>query len=81
MVWGVIACNRRSPIVLLCGTMAAQLYAYDILQPHTVSLKQWFPGAIFQQDNARPHTARFQKTVSALLLPSLPCPIPKFISN
>ncbi|GFT21544.1 transposable element Tcb1 transposase [Trichonephila clavipes] len=38
--------------------MAAQRYAHDILQPRVLPLKQRLPGAIFQQDNARHHTAR-----------------------
>ncbi|GFS65333.1 HTH_Tnp_Tc3_2 domain-containing protein, partial [Trichonephila clavipes] len=32
MVWGVIACNTRSPLVLIRGTMSAQRYVHDILQ-------------------------------------------------
>ncbi|GFS75992.1 transposable element Tcb2 transposase [Trichonephila clavipes] len=32
-------------------------YVHDILQPHVLPLMQWLPGAIFQQDNARPHTS------------------------
>ncbi|GFX09424.1 transposable element Tcb2 transposase [Trichonephila clavipes] len=58
MIWGVIAYNTRSPLVLIRGTMTAQRYVHDILQPHVLPLMQWLPEAIFQQDNARPHTAR-----------------------
>ncbi|GFX80168.1 uncharacterized protein TNCV_2108121 [Trichonephila clavipes] len=58
MVWGAIAYNTRSPLVLIHGTMTAQRYVHDILQPHVFPLMQWLPGAIFQQDNARPHTAK-----------------------
>ncbi|PRD25954.1 UNVERIFIED_CONTAM: Transposable element Tcb2 transposase [Trichonephila clavipes] len=58
MVWSVIAYNTWSPLVLILGTMTAQWYAHDILQPHVLPLIQWIPGAIFQQDNARSHTAR-----------------------
>ncbi|GFY29314.1 transposable element Tcb1 transposase [Trichonephila clavipes] len=36
---------------------------------------QWFPEAIFQQDNAWPHMARVSQD------PSLACPIPRFVSN
>ncbi|GFV37184.1 RNase H domain-containing protein [Trichonephila clavipes] len=56
MVWGVIA--YRSPLVLIRATMTAQRYVHDILQPHVLPLMQRLPGAIFQQDNAWPHTAR-----------------------
>ncbi|GFW43148.1 transposable element Tcb2 transposase [Trichonephila clavipes] len=58
MVWGVIAYNTRSPLVLTRGTMTAQRYVHDILQPHGLPLMQRLSGAIFQQDNARTHTAR-----------------------
>ncbi|GFW31458.1 transposable element Tcb2 transposase [Trichonephila clavipes] len=58
MVWCDIAYNSRSPLVLIRGTMIAQLYVHDILQPHMLPLMQRFPGAIFQQNNAQSHTAR-----------------------
>ncbi|GFX91802.1 transposable element Tcb2 transposase [Trichonephila clavipes] len=58
MVWGVIAYDTRSPLVLIRGTMTAQWYVQDILQPHGFPLMQRLPGAIFQQDTARPHVAR-----------------------
>ncbi|GFS78161.1 transposable element Tcb1 transposase [Trichonephila clavipes] len=38
--------------------MTAQRYVHDILQPHVLPLMQRLPVAIFQQDNAQPHTAR-----------------------
>ncbi|GFX80669.1 transposable element Tcb1 transposase [Trichonephila clavipes] len=41
--------------------MTAQRYVHEILQPHMLSLMQWLLGAIFQQDNARPHTARVSR--------------------
>ncbi|GFV59864.1 uncharacterized protein TNCV_4739921 [Trichonephila clavipes] len=48
--------------------MTAQRYVHDILHPHVLPLIQWLPGAINQQDNARPHTTRVSST---LLLPFL----------
>ncbi|GFT62575.1 transposable element Tcb1 transposase [Trichonephila clavipes] len=57
-LWGAIAYNTRLPLILIRGTMTAQRYVHDILQPHVLPLMQRLPGAIFQQDNARPHTAR-----------------------
>ncbi|GFX82882.1 transposable element Tcb2 transposase [Trichonephila clavipes] len=59
MVWGATVYNTRSPLVLIRGTMTAQ--RYDILQPHVLTLMQRLPGAIFQQDNARPHTAKVSR--------------------
>ncbi|GFV95302.1 transposable element Tcb2 transposase [Trichonephila clavipes] len=60
MVWGATAYNTRSlsSLVLTRGTMTAQRYVYDILQPHVLPLMQQLLGAISQQENARPHTAR-----------------------
>ncbi|GFV19037.1 transposable element Tcb2 transposase [Trichonephila clavipes] len=37
--------------------MTAQRYVHDILQPHVLPLMQRLRGAIFKQDNDRPHTA------------------------
>ncbi|GFU90897.1 transposable element Tcb1 transposase [Trichonephila clavipes] len=43
---------------------------------------QWLLGAIFQQDNDRPHTARvFTRLSPQCYYPSLACPIPRFVSN
>ncbi|GFU39272.1 transposable element Tcb2 transposase [Trichonephila clavipes] len=58
MVWGAIAYNTRSSLVLIRGTIRAQRYVHGILQPHVLPLMQRLPGAIFQQDNARLHKAR-----------------------
>ncbi|GFX40106.1 transposable element Tcb2 transposase [Trichonephila clavipes] len=58
MVCGDIAYNTRSPPVLIRSTMTAQQYVHDILQPHVLPLMQQLPGAIFEQDNVRPYTAR-----------------------
>ncbi|GFY17698.1 transposable element Tcb2 transposase [Trichonephila clavipes] len=52
MVWGAIGYNTRSPLVFIRGTITAQRYVHDILQPHVLPLMQRLPGAIFQQDNA-----------------------------
>ncbi|GFY22525.1 transposable element Tcb2 transposase [Trichonephila clavipes] len=40
------------------GTLTGQRYADYILRPHVGPFLNGHPGAIFQQDNARPHTAR-----------------------
>ncbi|GFY14561.1 kunitz-type serine protease inhibitor bitisilin-3 [Trichonephila clavipes] len=78
IVWGSMAYNTRSPLVLIRGTMTAQRYVHGILNPHVLPLMQRLPGAIFQQDNSQPRMAR----VSPLCYyPSLACPIPRFVSN
>ncbi|GFV34357.1 DDE_3 domain-containing protein [Trichonephila clavipes] len=40
------------------GALTGQRYVDDILRPHVRPFLNGLPGAIFQQDNARPHTAR-----------------------
>ncbi|GFV57625.1 transposable element Tcb2 transposase [Trichonephila clavipes] len=54
--------------------MADQWYVHDILQPHVLPLMQRLPGAIFQQDNARPHTARVSQDclLAVTILPCIP---------
>ncbi|GFW31621.1 transposable element Tcb2 transposase [Trichonephila clavipes] len=58
MVWGAIAYDSRSTLIKMRGTLTGQRYVDDILRPHVGPFLNGLPGAIFQQDNARPHTAR-----------------------
>ncbi|UYV71413.1 hypothetical protein LAZ67_8003051 [Cordylochernes scorpioides] len=43
------------------GTMTAQRYVFDVLRPVTLPYLQGVPNALYQQDNARPHTARISQ--------------------
>ena len=56
-VWGAISNTGRSQLVRVQGNRTAAQYIQDILQPLVLPLMD-NPGAVFQQDNARPHTAR-----------------------
>ncbi|GFW09908.1 transposable element Tcb1 transposase [Trichonephila clavipes] len=58
MVWGAIAYDSRSTLIVMRGTLTGQRYVEDILRPHVGPFLNDLLGAIFQQDNARPHTAR-----------------------
>ncbi|GFW09721.1 DDE_3 domain-containing protein [Trichonephila clavipes] len=40
-------------------TLTGQRYVHDILRSHVGPFLNGLPWAIFQQDNARPHSARF----------------------
>ncbi|GFT55681.1 DDE_3 domain-containing protein [Trichonephila clavipes] len=40
------------------GTLMGQRYVDDILRLHVEPFLNGLSGAVFQQDNARPHTAR-----------------------
>ncbi|UYV70784.1 Transposase [Cordylochernes scorpioides] len=61
MVWGAIAYDSRSPLLRIQGTMTAQRYVDDVLRPVTLPYLQGLPNALYQQDNARPHTARISQ--------------------
>ncbi|UYV83825.1 hypothetical protein LAZ67_X000316 [Cordylochernes scorpioides] len=58
MVWGAISYDSRTPSVVIPGTLTAQRYVDDILRPVLLPFLSHHPGLTFQQDNARPHTAR-----------------------
>ncbi|UYV63899.1 hypothetical protein LAZ67_2005919 [Cordylochernes scorpioides] len=45
----------------IMGTITAQRYVDDVLRPVTLPYLQGVPNALYQQDNARPHTARISQ--------------------
>ncbi|GFY09660.1 uncharacterized protein TNCV_381551 [Trichonephila clavipes] len=59
--------------------MTAQRYVHDMLQPHVLPIIQRLLGAIFLQDNYRPHTTRVSqdwlRTVTTIPWPS------RYLSN
>ncbi|UYV75724.1 hypothetical protein LAZ67_13001148 [Cordylochernes scorpioides] len=61
MVWGAIAYDSRSPLLRIQGTMTAQRYVDDVLRPVTLPYLQGVLNALYQQGNARPHTARISQ--------------------
>ncbi|UYV71877.1 hypothetical protein LAZ67_9000828 [Cordylochernes scorpioides] len=61
MAWGAIAYDSRSPLLRIQGTMTAQRYVDDVLRPVTLPYLQGAPNALYQQDNARPHTTRISQ--------------------
>ncbi|GFV61201.1 transposable element Tcb1 transposase [Trichonephila clavipes] len=75
MVWGAIAYNTQSPVILIRGTMAAPWYVLDILQPHVLPLMQRLP--FFNNTMLGLTRQGCHKTVSALLLPFLGLPNPQ----
>lgn len=58
MVWGAICHGSRSPLVFIEGTLTATSYVANVLEPILLPYLQDLEAPIFQQDNARPHTAR-----------------------
>ncbi|GFV21915.1 transposable element Tcb2 transposase [Trichonephila clavipes] len=57
-VWRRPAYDSRSTLIVMRGTLTGQRYVDDFLRPHVEPFLYGLPGAILQQDNARPHTAR-----------------------
>ncbi|UYV63014.1 Transposase [Cordylochernes scorpioides] len=51
--------ERSNPAAI--GSMTAQRYVDDVLRPVTLPYLQGVPNALYQQDNARPHTARISQ--------------------
>ncbi|GFU38713.1 transposable element Tc1 transposase [Trichonephila clavipes] len=60
IVWGAISYPGRSNLLRIEGNLNSNRYVHEMLQPDVVPFLQGIPGAILQQDNARPH---FAKTV------------------
>ncbi|GFV27417.1 DDE_3 domain-containing protein [Trichonephila clavipes] len=56
------------------GTLTGKRYVDDILRPHVGPFLNGLPGAIFQQGNARPHTARVAQDFLRHFL-TLPWPV------
>ncbi|GFV24771.1 transposable element Tcb2 transposase [Trichonephila clavipes] len=52
MVWGAIAYDSRSTLIVMRGTLTGQRYVYDILRPHVGPFLNGLPGAIFQSPQA-----------------------------
>ncbi|GFV20316.1 transposable element Tcb2 transposase [Trichonephila clavipes] len=48
MVWGAIAYDNRSTLIVMRGTLTGQRYVDDILRPHVGPFINGIPGAIFQ---------------------------------
>ncbi|GFT13001.1 DDE_3 domain-containing protein [Trichonephila clavipes] len=63
-VWGAISWDTRSSLVVLQGTLTARRYVDDILTLIVLLMLSSRPGAIYQQDNARPHTARLSQQLT-----------------
>ena len=58
MVWACINNNRKTNLVIINGNLNAQRYRDEILSPMVIPYVNANPNAIFQQDNAHPHTVR-----------------------
>lgn len=58
-VWGGITAFEKTDLVVLIGNVTAQTYINDVLRPVVVPfMGRHLRRGLFQQDNARAHTAR-----------------------
>ena len=58
-VWGGISAFQKTELVVLDGNVTAQSYINDVVRPVVVSfMRRHIPRGLFQQDNARAHSAR-----------------------
>ena len=57
MVWGAISYDSRSTHVVIPNTSTVNLYVSLIIQPVILPFINRIQGGVFQQNNARPHTA------------------------
>lgn len=75
MVWGAISYDSRSVLVRIQGTETAASYVEHILRPVMLPFLQGLENGIFQQDNARPHTAHHtRRFLTENNVPLLPWP-------
>ncbi|GFT11526.1 transposable element Tcb2 transposase [Trichonephila clavipes] len=80
MVWGAIAYDSRSPLILMPGTVTWQQYVDDIMRHHVGFILNSLPGAILHQDNARPHTRRLAQDSLRPFSDSYTAgPLPRFV--
>lgn len=56
-VWGGVTWNGRTDLIRIDGNLTARRYIDEILRPVVTPFINQHPGYLFQQDNARPHTA------------------------
>ena len=56
MMWAAISMNARTDLVHVQGNLTAVSYRDEILRPHLIPAIN-IQREVFQQDNARPHTA------------------------
>jgi len=58
MVWAGIYHNGKTELITVAGNLTSQRYCNEIIEPVVVPFMTQHDVTLFQQDNARPHTAR-----------------------
>ena len=56
MVWAAVTMHRRTPLQFIARNLNSQRYFDEVMRPMVLLfLRQIGQGAVFQDDNARPH--------------------------
>ena len=56
MVWAAVTMQRRTPLQFIAGNLTSQRYVDEVMRPMVLPfLRLIGQGAVFQDDNARPH--------------------------
>ncbi|GFX43424.1 transposable element Tc1 transposase [Trichonephila clavipes] len=58
MVWSAILYHGRSNLLRIEGNLNSNKYVHEVVHPEVVPFLEGIPGAVFQQDNERPHVAK-----------------------
>ncbi|GFY04972.1 transposable element Tc1 transposase [Trichonephila clavipes] len=82
MVWGAIAYHGRSQLLRIVGNLNSTRYINEVVQPQAIPFLQGLPGAVFQQDNVRPHVAKTVKSsFAAGTASSLACVFAGYVTD
>lgn len=63
MVWAGICQHGKTELVTIAGNLNAVRYCNEIVEPVVIPFMRAGHATLFQQDNARPHTARYTQAV------------------
>ena len=56
MVWAAVTMHRRTSLQFIVGNLNSQWYVHEVMRPIVLPfLRQIGQGAVFQDDNVRPH--------------------------
>lgn len=75
LAWGAIAFHARFHLLRIAGRMTSRQFITNVLAAKLLPFLQTIPGAVFQQDNARPYiTPDVQHVLYAHHVTRLPWP-------
>ena len=66
MIWAGIFHNGKTELISVAGNLTSHKHCDEIIEPVVVPFMRQHDFTLFQQDNARPHTARYMYTQDAL---------------